>query len=113
SDVALLRIAWQGAMLAATGLSIVEMVVAPHFAHLHAQSDQNRMTRLLALSARSALMIAVPVLILYAVLGPFILSTLFGASFEGAYAALLILAAGRVAASLAGPVNTVLIMIGR
>src|SRR5690606_24245676 len=62
-EVALLRVALQGASLVAIGLQAANVVVAPHFARLHAKGDYERMQQLATQGARLVSLLTIPVFV--------------------------------------------------
>ena len=68
--------------------------------------------RLATMSARMALLLAVPVLLLFVFLGKWILGSVFGAAFAGGYQALIILSVGQLANAGMGSVGMLLNMTG-
>lgn len=111
-EVGLYRVATQGAMLVAFGLQAANAVVAPQFARLHAQGDMIRLQRLVTLSARAILLLALPVALAFVFAGGLIASWVFGAEFEAAHWPLAILAVGQLANAFFGSVGFLLNMTG-
>ena len=68
---------------------------APMIASLYAREDTEALARLVKLMARISLATLIPMGLLFAVLGPFILS-LFGAQFVAVYVPLLVLVGGQI-----------------
>jgi O-antigen/teichoic acid export membrane protein len=104
------RIALQLAGLVAIGLSIVVQFGAPRMAHLFAAGDLKSLRtyyfRLQALGAVSA-GLAVLALVVF---GHWIINTLFGAEYAGAYAPMVVLAFGFLGNAAFGPAGTLLLM---
>ena len=98
--------------LVAFGLGVVNFVILPRIAGLHARADREGLQKLVTTSARIiAVMAALGLAVLLLAGGP-ILSGLFGAEFAQARGALIILAFGQLANALFGPVALVLNMTG-
>ena len=112
AEAGFFRVAFQGGMLVAFGLTAINMVVVPHFARLHAMGDLARLQRLVTLGARAALLTALPIGLAYMFFGRQILALLFGEQFEGAYSALVLLTLGHFANAFAGSVGGLLNMTG-
>ncbi|CAN5118344.1 flippase [soil metagenome] len=102
--------------VAARGVQLITFVtyavhapLAPRVAALYATSDKAALQRVLATSARVILGASIPLAILFALLGPWLLS-LFGEEFVAGFPALVILSAGQLAAAVAGPAGLALMM---
>lgn len=111
-EVGLYRVAAQASMLVAFGLSLVNVVVAPHIARLYAADDMQRLQRLLTRGARISLLIAVPITALFWLFGDPILRVIFGSEYTQAHLALGILCFGQLINALAGSVGYILNMTG-
>lgn len=111
-DVGLFRVALQGAVFVAFGLSVVGHVVGPHFAQLHANGERERLQKLVTISARANLLFAAPIALTFILFGGDILTVLFGEEFVGATLALAILTLGQLVKALCGSVEVLLIMAG-
>lgn len=82
---------------------------APMIASLYAREDTEALARLVKLMARISLATLVPMGLLFAVLGPFILS-FFGDQFVVVYVPLLVLVGGQTLAACFGPAAMLLTM---
>ncbi len=82
---------------------------APMIASLYAREDTESLARLVKLMARISLATLVPMGLLFAVLGPFILS-FFGDQFVVVYVPLLVLVGGQTLAACFGPAAMLLTM---
>lgn len=111
-DVGVYRVAAQGGLLVSLGLTALNMVVAPFAARLHAQGERQKLQKLVHRTAQAALAFALPAVVLFAVLGEWLLVTLFGSEFAGAYWPLLILALGQLANAGFGATAMLLNMTG-
>lgn len=111
-DAGVYRVAAQGALLASLGLTALNMVVAPFAARLNAQGERQKLQKLARRTAQAALAFALPTVVLFAVVGEWLLVTLFGREFAGAYWPLLILALGQLANAGFGATGMLLNMTG-
>lgn len=112
SDVGVYRVAAQGALLVSLGLTALNMVVAPLAARLNAEGERHKLQMLVRRTAQAALAFALPAVALFAVIGKWLLVTLFGSEFAGAYWPLLILALGQLANAGFGATGMLLNMTG-
>lgn len=110
--VGIYRVAVQMAGLVTFVLQIVNGVVAPHFARLHAAGDSDQLQRLVTRSAQITLLGAVPVALIFIVFGGVLLGWVFGAAFEAGNGALIILAIGQLVNAGMGSVGFLLNMTG-
>ena len=108
----LYAVAQRGALLIAFPLSALNTAIAPTTARLWSSGENQRLQRLVTLSARRILLTALPFVLGYVLFGRAILVTLFGPDFAGAEIALSILAFGQLANVATGPVTTLLVMTG-
>lgn len=111
-DVGVYRVAAQGAMLVSLGLAALDMVFAPYATRLHAEQEQQKLQKLVRHTAQAALVFALPAMGMFIVLGEWLLVTLFGNEFRGAYWPLLILASGQLISAWFGPTGQLLTMTG-
>ncbi|WP_158222371.1 flippase [Tamilnaduibacter salinus] len=111
-EVGVYRVAVQAAMLVAFGLHAIEMVVIPQFARLYASENFASLQRLVTVSARLTSLLAIPIVVVYWVLGERFLSLIFGDEFAIGYLAMSILAAGQLMNALFGSVKAILNMGG-
>lgn len=106
------QVVMQGGLVLVLGQAALDMVVAPRFARLHALGEREKLQRLVALSACASLALAVPVALIYIVLGGPLLGVVFGASFRDGATALAIVSVGQVINAGFGSVNALLNMTG-
>lgn len=99
--------------LVAFGLGVVNFIILPRIAGLHARGDRAGLQRLTTQSARVITAMATVGLAVILLAGGAILSGLFGGDFVGGRHALIILAFGQFANALFGPVALVLNMTGQ
>lgn len=111
-EVGVYRVVVQGGTLVVFGLQAVGMVVAPQFARLHSIGDTAGLQRVATLSARTAAFIALPVTLVFLVLGGAILGWIFGPAFAAGRVALAIIALGQLVNAAVGPVGILLNMTG-
>lgn len=112
ADAAHYSTASQLAALVATGVTALMFVLMPNISSLHARRDVDGLQRLVYTSGRASLMLALPVALVLAVLGPWLLR-IFGPSFVSGYPVLLILTASQaVIASLGTLAGFLMTMTG-
>jgi len=111
-DVGLFRVALQGAELVAFGLSIFSIVLGPHVARLYEKKDMAKLQRILTLSTRASLAVALSAVALLVVNGELLLQMIFGAEYTSAYRALIVLCIGQMINAATGPVAILLNMSG-
>ncbi len=112
ADAGDFRVATSIVGLMGLGLTTINAVSAPFFARLNVERKHARMSRLLKISMAAS---AGAALIAAAVLLPFgrpLIRFLYGEGFEGAYPILVVLVFGELVNALAGPVGSLLNMIG-
>lgn len=112
ADVGIYRVAAQGASLVSLGLMALNMVTAPFITRLHAQEEQYKLQKLARRTAQAALAFALLAVAVFAVLGKWLLVTLFGSEFSAAYWPLLILAMGQLLNAGFGATGLLLNMTG-
>jgi O-antigen/teichoic acid export membrane protein len=112
-QVGLYRAATQLALFTIFGLVVINAVLPPQFASLHAIRDHERLQKLAILSARLSLTFAASVTLLLVFTGDFLLDNFFGPSFTEAYIPLLILVFGQVVNASCGSVGFLLNMCQR
>jgi O-antigen/teichoic acid export membrane protein len=99
------------ASLLSFGLMAVATIATPMMGELHAQGRRRELQRLLTLGARAALAFALPISLVLAIGGRFLLR-LFGTDFTEAYPSLLILVVAQLASSLTGSTLLLMLMTG-
>lgn len=112
AEVGLFRVADQIAALVLFGQQVISSVLAPHFAHMHAAGEHERLQRLVTASSRVILALTLPVVVLLIVFGKPVLIGFFGREFESAYWPLVILCFGQLLNASMGPVGLLLNMTG-
>lgn len=111
-DVGVYRVVWLAASLVIFGVNVVDAVVAPHIARLSESGDKARLQRIVTLSARWSLVMAIPFVLLFVIFGGDLLRLMFGEDFVRGYASLLILTLGQVFNASRGAVGQLLMMTG-
>ena len=99
--------------LIAFGLAAVNVVAAPNFSRLHVDTDRAEIKRTLIMASTLSIGCAIPIVAILIVFGRDIISLVYGRSFAGAYAPLIILALGQLFNAATGPVGSLLVMTGQ
>lgn len=94
------------------GLGVVNFVILPRVAGLHAVGDRQALQTLVTASTRIITALALGGFVLIAGFGSVLLALLYGDGFSEGYSVLLILALGQLANALFGPVALLLNMTG-
>jgi O-antigen/teichoic acid export membrane protein len=108
----LFAVAQRGAMLVAFPLAAVNSAIAPTAARLWAAGERGELQRLVTLSARGALLAALPVAGAFVFFGGPILRLVFGADFSAADVSLAVVSLGQMANVATGSVGVLLVMTG-
>jgi len=111
-SVGIYRVAVQGATVVAFALTAVNMVIGPHIARLHSAGDHQRLQRVVSLSARAILALAMPAAGGFILFGGPILGWLFGEPYSHGGTALAVLCAGQLVNAAMGSVGLILNMTG-
>jgi O-antigen/teichoic acid export membrane protein len=111
-DVGLFNTGLQAALLAQFGLSVSNSIVAPEFARLHANGEKAQLQYLAVSTARMVLLFGLAILAILSFFGNPLLGLMFGAEFQAAYLAMLILVIGQSVALLFGEPGFLLNMTG-
>lgn len=112
AEAGLYRAATSLAAITSFGLVVVNLVIMPKIAALHKTFDHAAMQAVITRSVNLISLLALAGAAFLYFVGPFVIATLFGAGYSGAYWALVILAAGQFANAVFGPVALVLNMTG-
>ncbi|MEP4484845.1 MAG: flippase [Halioglobus sp.] len=112
ADVGIYRVAASSVGLIGFGMQAITSVIAPHIARLHAQGDLRRLQRLVSVSAKIMMLLALPVFLTFTIFGDTLLGWVFGKEFEAGYFALAILACGSLVNVAMGSVGALLNMSG-
>ncbi|MGE3933191.1 MAG: lipopolysaccharide biosynthesis protein [Rhodospirillaceae bacterium] len=110
-EVAVFSAALRTVSLINFAIAAVATIIGPHLAHLVAVKDTAGMQRLVTRAAALMFLPSVAFLGALALFGDLVLN-LFGARFQSGYAPMLVLGAGQVAASAAGPLMTLVVVGG-
>lgn len=113
ADVGIYRVAAQGGVLVIFGLKAMNMAVAPHFSSLWASDDRERLQRVVTAAARAALLVAVPIVLVFLVAGDRVLGLVFGREFASGHVALSIISVGQLINAGVGSVVLLLNMTGQ
>ena len=111
-EVGIYKVATSAATLTLFGLQVVNLVMAPHMARLHAISDFERLQRLASVGAMVSSVLVLPALLVFIFIGDWLLALVYGAEFKAAYLPLIILTVGQVINALFGSVGLLLNMTG-
>jgi len=111
-DVGLYRVAAQGSALVSLGLGAIAMLAMPYYAQFHAAREIGQLQHFATAVARATLALAIPVALVFVVLGKPILRSLFGADYLPAYPALVILSLSHVIHAYFGLLGPLLNMAG-
>ena len=111
-EVGIYKIVVTGSTLVAFGLQAIIMVVAPHFASLHASGEVEKLQKVVTQSARVTLAIALPIFIVLALFGDLLIKIVFGSAYIPGYLPLTILAFGQLINAIVGHVGLLLNMSG-
>lgn len=111
-SVGIYRVAVTGSTLGAFGLAAISMVVGQHFSRLYATGATQELQKIATLSARGALLVAVPTALVLIAFGNQILEIAFGQEYVPAHLPLSILIFGQVVASSVGTAAALLNMTG-
>lgn len=111
-EVGIYRVAMQGGLLAAIGVSAANMVIAPYFSKFATNEDIRSLEKLACQSARFAFFIAILATLLFGVFGRQIIDFVFGEEYLDAYWPLLLLAIGQATHAGMGAGGSILNMSG-
>jgi len=112
TEVGLYKAAAVISVLAAFGLGVINTVIMPQIAKLHAQGDRNELQTLITKATRISTVFALGGGLIIWFFGMLILTVVFDESYSSGYWALVILAVGQIANACFGPVALVLNMTG-
>lgn len=112
TEVALYRIAFQGAALTTIGLTAVASMAMPYMARYHTQNRVDKLAYLSVMSARASMLLALPALLLFMFFGKEILLAFFGESFVDGYIILLVLTSSQFINAFFGASGRILNMAG-
>ena len=111
-EVGVYRAVSQTALLVVFGLQAMNPILQPYFARLYDRGETANLERLATNSARAILLLALPPVLVCAVLGEELLAWLFGDTFRSGGMALALLAMGQLVNAAMGSVIMLLNMTG-
>ena len=111
-EVGIYQAVFQGASLVMFALGSVNMVLSPTVSSLYIDNNLKKLQRIITISARTVLMITLPLVIILVFAGHWLLSLLFGAEFGTGVNALRILCIGQMITASMGSVGMILGMTG-
>lgn len=112
SEVGVYRVAVQGASFVGFGMAAVNQVMMPHFSHLHASGQEQRLESLVIRSAQAMFAIAIVPVVVFLLFGGTLLATVFGEAFSTGKTALVTLSIGQLISAGIGSVGLLLNMTG-
>jgi O-antigen/teichoic acid export membrane protein len=111
-EVGVYRAVFQVAMLVVFGLQAINQVLHPHFARIYKIQDMQKLQRLVTVSSRGILSLAVPPALILVFFGGPMLEWVFGDQYRSGALALSILVIGQLASAAFGSVGALLNMTG-
>jgi O-antigen/teichoic acid export membrane protein len=111
-EVGLYRIAVQGAAVVILGLTTINLVIAPHVAHLYDSGKRVQLQKMIGRSAGIVFLSAVPPAVLFIFFGDRVLEAVFGGPYIPAYRALALLSIGQLFSAAMGSAGLILNMTG-
>ncbi|WP_299330800.1 flippase [uncultured Psychrobacter sp.] len=111
-EVGVYRVAAQGAMLAAIGISATNMVIAPYISKFAHSNDIVNLEKVAKQSARISFLVAFSATLVFAVFGKEVIALVFGEIYVNAYLPLVLLAIGQTVHAGLGAGGSVLNMSG-
>jgi O-antigen/teichoic acid export membrane protein len=112
ANVGIYSIALQIAGTAILGQTIVNAIIGPKIARMHASGDKAELKRLITNACILSSLAAIASLVIILPFGDWLIRTIFGADFAGAYGVSLIVISGLTFSAMMGPVVLVLNMTG-
>ncbi|WP_034622867.1 flippase [Desulfovermiculus halophilus] len=112
AQVGIYRISVQGANLVIFGLMVINFVIAPEISRLYVKGEKKSLQKMVTWSARAVLACALPIAIIFWLLGKQIISFAFGEEYQASYAPLAVLTLGQLVNAAAGSVGFILNMTG-
>lgn len=111
-DVGVYRVSVQFAMLVIFGMEVVNIIQAPHIAHLFATGDMQKLQKMVTRTSQVMCVLAIAAVVVILLFGEFIIQTFFGHEFKGAFLPLVILCVGQLVNATMGSVASLLNMTG-
>lgn len=112
AEVGVYKVVISSAIFVAFGLVVVNMVMGPYIARLHAKNDMAGMQELVALGSLICATVTLPLVGVFLFWGGDILAWVYGDVYQSGHDALAILVVGRFINVFFGPVGILLIMCG-
>lgn len=109
-EIGVYRIVYQVSTLVVFGLQAVSLVVAPALSRAHATNDKIELQRLVRFSSSLAIVVALPVALLFLVFGEKLLAMVFGLEFSTGQSALIVLAVAQLINASFGSVGVLMNM---
>lgn len=111
-EVGVYRAIFQIALLVVFGLQAINQVLHPHFARIYQEQDMQKLQRLVTVSSRGILALALPPALIFIFFGSSLIEWIFGAQFKIGAMALSILVVGQLGSAAFGSVGALLNMTG-
>lgn len=111
-EVGLYNVAYQTAFLISFGLMAVNTAIAPTLAQLYAVGDKGKLRKVMTTASAVATAFALPLVLLFALRGAWLLNLAFGETFAASATALAIITGGQLVNAVTGPAGLLLIMSG-
>lgn len=112
AEVGIYRVAAQFSTMVIFGLQAVNAIQGPHIAHLYALGDMQKLQKMVTQSSRAIVATALPMVLVFIALGPFIIRTAFGEQYQASYVPMVILCVGQLVNASVGSVAWLLNMTG-
>jgi O-antigen/teichoic acid export membrane protein len=103
AEVAIFKVSFAIALIIGTPLTIVESIIHPHITREYVKGDKSKIFKLVTRSGLAALLFSLPLFLLFIFFGQWILKTMYGGDFSGAYLPLVTIATGFIIVNLVGP----------
>lgn len=103
SDVAYFRVALSIAILVSAPLTIVEVTIHPYITRVFASGEKARLYRMVSLSGIAALLVSLPLVVVFIIFGQNIIEFVYGMEYSEAYWPLAIIVTGFLIVNLVGP----------
>jgi O-antigen/teichoic acid export membrane protein len=111
-EVGLFRVAAQGAILVAFGITAANLVISPHVTRLYHSGDIVRLQKMITNVTRAVFALSLPIALIFIFWGDVLIGWIFGAEYSAAATALAIMSFGQLINVGAGPVAVILNMAG-
>jgi O-antigen/teichoic acid export membrane protein len=111
-EVGLFRVAAQGAILVAFGITATNLVISPHVTRLYHSGDIVRLQKMITNVTRTVFALSLPIALIFMFWGDVLIGWIFGVEYAAAATALAIMSFGQLINVGAGPVAIILNMAG-